>query len=265
VWARVVQFLLLLAIFACGRSWAQVPSFSAPQLDRVVGRIAVFSDPLLAQVLAAVSFSDEIPGAAQWADQHRDLSGQSLAEAMRSDQLRFNPSVLALLPFSALLDSMAADMNWTAEMGAAVLAAQRETLNAVQRQRGAFCHLRTDGHVIVDSASHITIMPRKLAYVVVPSYDPDIVFSAPMPGANVADVISYSPAVNIGGFQPFGWKAKRWETFGSYFQPWGWGSAGIDWEARSLVINGVAWGRTWGNRYDYVHAYPDLGQVAPAQ
>jgi hypothetical protein len=260
--------LTLLAIVVYSKAWAHTPTFSPLQLDRVVERIAFFSDPLLAQALAAVSFSDEIPGAAQWADQHRNRSGQSLADAMRSDHLHFDPSVQALLPFPAVLGRLAADMKWTTELGTAVLVKQAEVLDAIQRQRGkavSFGYLRTDAQVIVDSASDITIMPRDPAYVFVPSYDPDVVFFAPKAGANVVDTISYAPGVNVGGFQPFGWKAKRWESFGSYFQPWGWGFAGIDWEARSLIISSVAWGRTWANRHDYVHPYPDLRQVVPEQ
>jgi hypothetical protein len=261
--------LTLSAIVVCSKAWAQTPSFAPRQLDHVVERIAIFSDPLLAQVLAAASFSDEVPGAAQWADQHRNLSGQSLADAMRSDPLRFDPSVQAFLPFPVLLDRMAADMKWTTELGTAVLVEQPEVLNAIQRQRrkaASFGYLRTDAHVVADSASDvITIMPRNPAYIFVPSYDPEVVFSAPRSGASVTDAIAYDSAVNIGGFQPFGWTAKKWEALGSYFQPWGWGFAGIDWEMRSLIIGGVAWGRTWVNRHDYVHAYPDLRQLAPAQ
>lgn len=258
----------LFAIFVCSETSAQTPSFSPPQLDDLVGRIAVFSDPLLTQVLAAVSFSEDIPGAAQWANQHRSLSGQSLADALWSDQLRFAPSVQALLPFPGLLDTMTGNMKWTTELGAAVLAQQPDVLNAIRRRRAKaakFGYLRTDEHVIVDASSNITIMPRNPAYIFVPSYDPDVVFSSPATGATVADAIRFGSPVNVGGFKPFGWKAKQWESLGSYFQRWGWGQAGIDWDGQSLVINGVVWGRTWNNRHDYAHPYPDLKQAEPAQ
>lgn len=257
----------LLAILVCGATSAQTPSFSPVQADRLVGRIAAYSDPLLTQVLAAAGFSEDIPAAAQWADQHRGLSGQGLADAIWSDGLRFAPSVQALLPFPAVLDVMTGDMKWTTELGSAVLARQPEVLDAIQRQRAkavAFGHLRTDEHVVVTASAKVTIMPRNPAYIFVPSYDPDVVFSAITTDGDVSGAISFGQPVNVGGFKPYGWKAKDWESLGSYFQRWGWGQAGIDWDKQSVVINGTAWGRTWDNRHDYVHPYPDLKQ-APVQ
>jgi hypothetical protein len=50
------------------------PSYAPEQLDKLVSRIALYSDPLLAQVLAAATFPDQIPDAAKWADEHHYLS-----------------------------------------------------------------------------------------------------------------------------------------------------------------------------------------------
>ena len=88
-----------------------------PELDRLVSRIALYPDPLLAQVLAAATYPEEIPDAARWADQHHYLTGQALANAITGDQLPFDPSVQALLPFPAVLDMMASDLNWTRQLG----------------------------------------------------------------------------------------------------------------------------------------------------
>jgi len=260
-------FAGVLAILLCSAAADQVPSFPPQQLDRLVGRIAVYPDPLLTQVLAAASFSEEIPVAAKWADQHRSLSAQSLADAMWSDHLGLAPSVQALLPFPVLLQSMAGDMKWTTELGDAMLTQQAEVLNAVARQRSKAVqsgYLRTDEHARVDaSSSSIAIMPRNPAYIFLPSYDPDIVFAGPVTGASVTGAIRFDEPTNVGGFQPFGWKLRPWESLGSYFQRWGWGQAGIDWDAKSLVINGAAWRRNWDNRSEYVHPYPQLKQAAP--
>jgi hypothetical protein len=259
--------LLLLATLVCNPAGAKTPSLSSPQLDRLVGRIALFPDPLLAQLFAAISFDDEIPAAMLWADRHSDLSGENLADAMRTDHLAWAPSVQALLPFPAVLDRIAADTRWMKDLSIAVLAAQREVLNAVQRQRVkavAFGYLRSDRHIVVDSTSYIEVLPANPAYIFVPSYDPDVVFAPPNP-SGITDPVSYSSAVNVGGFQPFGWKSKRWESLASYFQSWGWGQAGIDWNMGFVIINDARWGRTLDNQRDYVHPYPDLKQTAPAQ
>jgi hypothetical protein len=62
-------------------------------------RVALYPDPLVAQVLAAATYPNDIPQAARWADQHHYLNGQSLAAAISADQLPWDVSVQALLPF----------------------------------------------------------------------------------------------------------------------------------------------------------------------
>src|SRR5580704_13882050 len=57
------------------------------QLEQLVARIALYPDPLLAQILTASTYWSEIPEAAAWASQHSYLSGNSLADAIRADNL----------------------------------------------------------------------------------------------------------------------------------------------------------------------------------
>src|SRR5580700_8814262 len=138
------------------------PSFTPPQLDQLVARIALYPDPLLAQILAAATYPDAIPPAAQWADQHHYLTGQALADAITGDQLPWDPSVQALLPFASVLDMMNGDMNWTSELGNAFLAQQQDVMDAVQRQRSAaqrYGYLRSNGQVVVGGGPYITIAP----------------------------------------------------------------------------------------------------------
>ena len=114
---------------------APPPSYSPDQLDKLVSRIALYPDPLLAQVLAGATFPDQIPDAAKWADEHHYLRGDDLARAISDDQLPWDPSVQALLPFPSVLDTMASDMNWTTDLGNAFLAQRQDVMDAVQRMR----------------------------------------------------------------------------------------------------------------------------------
>src|ERR1700686_2874895 len=98
------------------------PSFTPEGLDKIASRIALYPDPLLAQILAASTFPDQIPEAARWADGARNLRGSDLANAMEQENLPWDPSVQALIPFPAVLDMLAGDMNWTSQLGDAVLA-----------------------------------------------------------------------------------------------------------------------------------------------
>ena len=46
------------------------PVYASPQLEQLVAPIALYPDPLLAQVLPASTFSNEIPDADGWALAH---------------------------------------------------------------------------------------------------------------------------------------------------------------------------------------------------
>jgi hypothetical protein len=239
--------VLILTGIAAASAIAQAPpppppSFPPQQLDQLVQRIALYPDALLAQVLAASTYPADIPAAAQWADQHHYLAGQDLANAIAADQLPWDPSVQALLPFPSVLDMMNSDMNWTSQLGNAFLAQQQDVMDAVQRQRATaqrYGYLRSNGQVLVSGGPYITILPVNPAFIVVPWYDPAVVFFAPRPGFVIGGAIRFGFGVSIGGF----------------FAPWGWGVGGIrfDWGAHAVFLNNARWGRTWANRGAYVH------------
>ena len=137
------------------------PNYSPEQLNRMVSRIALYPDPLLAQILTAATFPDQIPDAAKWADEHHYLSGQDLANAITGDQLSWDPSVQALLPFPSVLDMMASDMDWTTDLGNAVLAQRPDVMDAVQSERHKardYGYLRSNAQIVVSGGSYIQII-----------------------------------------------------------------------------------------------------------
>lgn len=228
------------------------PSYPPDQLDQLVARIALYPDPLLAQILAAATYSDQIPDAVRWADQHHYLTGQALADAIQADQLPWDPSVQALLPFPSVLDMMASDMSWTNDLGNAFLAQQQDVMDAVQRERRRsrdLGYLRSNDQIIVGTGAYITIMPANPAFIIVPTYDPRIVFFPPRPGFVVGGAIRFGFGVTIGGF----------------FRPWGWGFGRFDWGGHTVIINNAPWRRTWVNRREYVHPYAGVRRFAPAE
>jgi hypothetical protein len=160
--------------------------------------------------------------------------------------------VQALLPFPSVLDMMASDMNWTTDLGNAFLAQQQDVMDAVQRERRKardFGYLRSNGQIIVGGGPYITVMPVNPGFVVVPYYDPGIVFFAPRPGFVVGGAIRFGFGVTIGGF----------------FRPWGWGYDRFDWDRHGVIINNEPWRRSWGNRREYEHPYPGVRRYAPAE
>src|SRR6202162_3155175 len=237
---KTILTLAIMAVFAVAPafSFAQdmpAPSFTPEQLNKLVARIALYPDSLLAQVLAAATYSDQIPDAARWADQHHYLTGQALADAIQADRLPWDLSVQALLPFPSVLEMMANEMSWTTDLGNAFLSQQQAVMDAVQRERKKardYGYLRSNAQIIVSGGPYITIVPVHSAFIPVPYYDPAIVFFPPEPGIVVGGVIRFGFFVTIGDF----------------FRPWGWGYCGFDWDSHVVIINNAPWRRTWLNR-----------------
>ena len=232
------------------------PPMPPQALDPLVARIALYPDPLLAQILAAATFPDQISPAAMWADQHHYLTGQALANAITGDQLPWDPSVQALLPFPSVLDMMASDMNWTGQLGNASMVQQQDVMDAVQRSRHQaqqYGYLRSNPQVVVGGGPYITIMPVDPGLIYVPYYDPAIVFFPPRAGFFVGGAIRFNFGIGIGGF----------------FAPWGWGYNRFDWGGHAVFINNARWNRTWNNRATYVHPYQvpryEPGRARPAE
>src|ERR1700691_6172033 len=160
---------VMLAALAVAPVFGQAPPplLPPPQLDQLVARIALYPDPLIAQILAGATYPDQIPPAATWSDQHHYLTRAALAGAIEGDQLPWHPSVQALLPFPSVLEMMAADINWTTDLGNAFLAQQQDVMDAVQRERKTaygYGYLRSNGQIVVSNGPYITILPVNPAF-----------------------------------------------------------------------------------------------------
>jgi Protein of unknown function (DUF3300) len=224
-------------------SSAPPPTVAPQQLDQLVSRIALYPDPLLAQILTASTFPDQIPDADAWAREHAGLHNDALANAIREDNLQWDPSVIALVPFPSVLDMMANDMNWTQQLGDAVLAQRGDVMDAIQRERHRayqYGYLRSNPYdTVVDSGGYIEVDPVNPAYLYVPVYNPAIVFAAPAPGFFIGGAIRFGPAIVIGGA----------------FAPWGWAHPYFGWGAHAIYFDRTPWVRGWDNRRYYAHPY----------
>ncbi len=220
------------------QNYAPPPAFAPDQLNNLVSRIALYPDPLLAQIFAAATFPDQIPDAARFAGEHQNLRGNDLADQIEAANLPFDPAVQALIPFPQVLDTMARDMNWTNDLGNAVLADRAAVMDAVQRERESaqrYGYLQNTPQMrVVGGPGEIQIEPVDPAVIYVPVYDPYLVFAPPRQGFYVGSAIRYSPGFAIG--------------FG--FSNWGWGG-GFNWVSHSVIVHDRVWDRDWYNRGSY--------------
>ena len=241
--------VLLPRPLAAQQAEAQPARLDPAVLDLLVGRVALYPDPLLAQVMAAATFSEQIPAAAQWSAQHKYLKGDALVQAMEGANLGFDPSVQSLLAFPSVLDLMNRDLGWTQQFGDASLVQRGDVMDAVQRMRLKAYetgNLKSTPQIVVVQSSPqvIEIQPPSPTVIYVPVYNPQVVYvypPPPPPGAMVAAAaLGFALAVAL---------TPSYCT--SY---WGYRS-GFAWHSHTVIIYNSAWGRTWTNHGVYIHTW----------
>ena len=111
---------------------AGVP-LTAAELQGLVAPIALYPDALVAQILSASTFPDQVAIADNWLQTNKALTGSALVSAV--DKETWDPSVKALTQFPTVLDKMAQNLAWTSSLGEAYHTQQAQVMTAVQTLR----------------------------------------------------------------------------------------------------------------------------------
>ncbi len=204
------------------------------QLQQLVAPIALYPDSLVAQILAASTFPEQVVEADRWLQAHPDLKGDALGQAV--DPQPWDSSVKALTAFPSVLGNMDKNLSWTSSLGDAYYNQQQDVMDALQvmRQRAqAAGNLQsTPQQSVDDQGSTIVIQPASTDVVYVPAYDPWLVYGDPL--------------VAWPGWYPYPgiWYAGPYLAFGAGFDiafvgafGWGWGQWGFDWRNRYPLYN----------------------------
>src|SRR5271168_790331 len=219
--------------FAYQSNPPQAVQQSADQLQQLVAPLALYPDTLIAQILPAATYPDQIVDAESWMEQHKVLTGDNLAKEV--DQQSWDPGVKALIQFPAVLANMNQHLAWTAELGDAYINQQQELTQAIQtmRQRAkqAGNLQTTDQEKVRTHGQDISIQPTSTEVVYVPQYDPWLVYGYPLavfpgwyphPGLFLdGPGIAFGLGFGIGFFGGFGW---------------GWNHWGYDWRGGGRVV-----------------------------
>jgi hypothetical protein len=158
------------------------PKVPNEQIDSLVAPIALYPDPLLAQVLAASTYPLELVELQQWLVQHADLKGEALVEAVK--KMDWDPSVQGLAAVPDAVKLLASNIKWTTELGNVFLAQEADVMAAVQRMRvkakdkGA---LKSNEQMKVetkevDDQTVVVIEQADPQVVYVPAYSPTVVY-----------------------------------------------------------------------------------------
>jgi hypothetical protein len=186
------------------------PSRSAAELERLVAPVALYPDPLLAQLFLAATFPDQVMEAAAWV---RSNGQQGL------DEQWWDVSVRAVAHYPTVLNRMDRDPSWTRALGEAYAAQSADVMAAVQRlrrQANDNGNLATNAQQqVVVERDVIEVWPAQPNVIYVPVYDPRVVYVVPARAA-------LRPVVTFGiGFPLGAWCVYDW-----------------DWPARRIVFTG---------------------------
>lgn len=198
-WSTALSTLLVITAVPFDAGAQQYSGQGAPltanQLQQLVAPIALYPDALVAQVLGASTFPDQVVAANTFLQQNPTLTGQSLLKVV--DTQPWDPSVKALTQFPSVLANMASNPSWTSALGEAYHTQAADVMSAVQTLRAqayAAGNLKSGPQITVtqESPQVIVIQPANPQVVYVPQYNPAVVYGTPYvtPGYSTAAVVT---------------------------------------------------------------------------
>jgi Protein of unknown function (DUF3300) len=195
------------------------------QLDSLVAPIALYPDPMLAQVLAASTYPLEIIQLQQWLGKNKGLKDKALVDAVSKQP--WDPSVQGLAALPDVVKRLADDIQWTTDLGNAFLAQQSDVMDAVQRMRKK---AKDAGNLksteqqkvetkVVETKQVIVVEQANPQVIYVPTYNPTVVYGPPVypyppivypppppPGAYVAGMaVAFGVGMAMGAAWHGGW------------------------------------------------------------
>src|SRR5246127_5538826 len=208
---------------AAGADQQEAPKIPPDQLASLVAPIALYPDPMLAQVLAASTYPLEIIQLQQWQAKNKDLKDKALVDAVSKQP--WDPSVQGLAALPEVVKRLADDIQWTTDLGNAFLAQQSDVMDAVQRMRKK---AQDSGNLksteqqkvetkVVESKQVVVIQQANPEVFYVPTYNPTVVYGPP--------VYPYPPIA---------------------YPPPGYYAAGMAISFGVGLAMGAAWGGGWG-------------------
>lgn len=198
-----IGLLMGCCFLACSRLHAQIavappaPTVAlrgASDLETMVGPIALYPDPLIAQILPAATLPAQIVMANRYVTGGYDLN-----------QIDFQPwdqSVKAVARYPDVLRMMDSSLDWTTALGQAFLYQPQDVMNAIQRLRAQALALgnlqSTPQQQVISDNGILEILPANPTVVYVPVYQPNVVFYKRRPANGF--YVSFGHGFSIGGW-----------------------------------------------------------------
>jgi len=209
---------------------------SAEQMDNLLAPIALYPDPLLAQVFPASTFVDQIDQAARWLRSNNN-------NPAKIDSQNWDVSVKSVGHYPQVVYMMSDKLDWTTALGQAYVNQSTDVLTSVQRLRArakaAGYLVTTPQQTVIVEKEVIKVVPAQPQVIYVPTYNPQVVYvqpAAPSTGTVVAAAaISFGVGLAIGAWLN---NDCNWHTHTVYYHGWH-GSGWITTSSHYVHVNSV--------------------------
>jgi hypothetical protein len=235
---------------------------SPAQLDALVAPIALYPDNLLSLVLMGSTYPLEIVQADRWVNENKNLQGDQLKAA--AEKQEWDDSVKSLVATPDVLSLMSRKLDWTQDLGDAMLAQESNVMDAVQRLRA---RAQANNKLMTTKEQKVSVrqemasgssgaVPRQIIAIepavpdemYVPYYDPAVVYGAWPYDEYPPYYFGYPAYIGAGIIAAglaFGtaWGLGRWALGGGRF--WG---GGVNWNRNYVSHHNRAWAHNPAHR-----------------
>ncbi|MCK6475607.1 MAG: DUF3300 domain-containing protein, partial [Phycisphaerales bacterium] len=218
-------------------------TLSRTELEQLLGPIALYPDTLLANVLAASVYPDEVKEAAAFVARGGDKS--------QVDAQSWEDPVKAVAKIPDVMKMMGDFPDWTTAMGQAYLTQSQEVMAVIQdlrKKAQANGTLRTTPQqTVVVEPDTIYIQSPDPEVVYVPSYQPSVVYvDDPYDDALAAGLIGFTTGIVVGAV---------WADLACDWNHgcvgWGWGHGDVDVDIDRNFNGNINIGNNVGNRVEH--------------
>jgi hypothetical protein len=198
--------------------------YTAQELDNLLAPVALYPDPILAQLFVAATYPEQIELAARYVSAY-GVDGV--------DDQAWDVSVRSIARYEPVLNMLAERPNWATAVGRAYAQQPGDVMSSVQtlrrmaREQGNL--VSTDQQRIEVEREYIRIVPAQPRVVYVPVYDPYVVYYRPVNYVRVS-----TPYWSFGIGYPIGV----------------WLNYDLDWDTRVVYYHG--W-NGYGRRHTWYH------------
>jgi len=218
---------LALLLTAANAAWSQT-NYSPAELDELLAPIALYPDPLLAQILPAATHQDQLSLASNFVS--------SYGTASIANQ-PWDASVKAVANYPSVLSMMVDSPDWTTAVGQAYVNQPDAVMKSIQRLRAKAKlngYLSSNSYETVSSSNgYISIVPAQPQYIYVPTYSPGVVYTTPAPNYT-GTAIAFGVGLLIGAWLN---NAIDWNNHRVYYH--GWNGGGWIGRSRPFVQSNI--------------------------